>query len=200
MKNIYGIVRGNITKYLFLSPDGSCSTNSSPTFDTFPRASSDRTAPKKRFPFPSNRRRNREREREVATQGKEVPSRPRTGPDFISCAFVFRSDYSRGHKRKIRYVQDTSYYNYVKDPVTYGGRTRIRSSLPCSTLPPFAPSYPHRCPRPLGSPSCLPLVTSCSRFGRKFARIRRIRKSGSSRTSTGEPVGRAHARLTICRI
>lgn len=144
-----------------------------------------------------------EREREVATQGKEVPSRPRTGPDFISCAFVFRSDYSRGHKRKIRYVQDTSYYNYVKDPVTYGGRTRIRSSLPCSTLPPFAPSYPHRpsrCPRPLESPSCLPLVTSCSRFGRKFARIRRIRKSGSSRTSTGEPVGRAHARLTICRI
>lgn len=141
-----------------------------------------------------------EREREVATQGKEVPSRPRTGPDFISCAFVFRSDYSRGHKRKIRYVQDTSYYYYVKDPVTYGGRTRIRSSLPCSTLPPFAPSYPHRCPRPLGSPSCLPLVTSCSRFGRKFARIRRIRKSGSSRTSTGEPVGRAHARLTICRI
>ena len=44
---------------------------------------------------------------------EEVTESEGTGSDFISCAFVFRSDYSRGHKRKIRYVQDTYACTYV---------------------------------------------------------------------------------------
>jgi len=40
--------------------------------------------------------------------GWPTPESPTgTGPDFISCAFVFRLDYARGYKWKIRYAVDT---------------------------------------------------------------------------------------------
>lgn len=145
------------------------------------------------FPFSlEETKRERERERQ-RWQQRVRKSRPRTGPDFISCAFVFRSDYSRGHKRKIRYVQDT--HHYVKDPVTYGGRTRIRLSLSLSWSP---------LPDPLRHPILLAHWTSnhdlsllvsggdeLLTIGRKFTRIRRFRKSGSS---IDQRAGRASTR------
>lgn len=123
----------------------------------------------------------------------------RTGLDFISCAFVFRSDYSRGHKRKIRYRA-----GYLrKDPVTYGGRTRSRFSFSLrptvsvvvsTRLPDFSlrpavlASSLLVCRRPadafdpslLGSRSIVDELLHT--IGRKFTRIRRFLSGRTLRT------------------